>query len=149
MSTETSIEPKVNPNQTWKVNGVHRLTACENRQSGAWSGKVITVTVLDKGGKPLQGVKVRFDVESSSGIAYDRLNVYGPTDENGRISWKHLGIPTQYELFMEGDEKPLIESIRTDLGYLYCKPPGSMFRGWRPTCRPGIYSYRIEIQKRG
>lgn len=139
------IDPKVNPSQTWKVNEVRRLTACENRPGR----KILYVTVLDDESRPLERVKVRFDTEPSSGIAYDHLNVWGTTDENGYLEWMHLGVPTRYQLFMENDEVPLIENIRTDLGYAYCRPPGSLFRGWRPTNRPGIYSYRIEIQRKG
>jgi len=139
------IEPKVNPNPTWKVNRTERLSACDNRPGL----KKIYVTVLDDKGEPLPGVKVRFDTEPSEGIAYDHPNVWGVTDENGYLEWDHFGVPTRYRLWMEEDEEPLIENIRTDLGNEYCRPPGSIFRGWRPVNRPGIYSYRIEIQRKG
>jgi len=78
------------------------------------------------------------------GIAYDHPNVFGLTNENGYLEWDHLGVPTRYLLWMEDDEIPLIENIRTDLGNEYCRAEG-MIGGWRPVNRPGIYSYRIEI----
>jgi hypothetical protein len=145
MSEEELIEPKVNPNPTWKVNTKERRSACDNRPGL----KKIYVKVLDDKGEPLQGVKVRFDVEPSCGIAYDHMDVWGLTDENGYLEWDHLGVPTRYMLWMEDDETPLVENIRTDLGNEYCNPPGSILGGWRPVNRPGIYSYRIEIQRKG
>jgi hypothetical protein len=73
--------------------------------------------------------------------------VWGYTNERGYIEWDHLGVPTRYVLFMGDDAIPLIENIRTDLGNEYCKPPGaSAWSGNVPVNRPGIYSYRFEIQ---
>lgn len=146
MSNERPVEPKVNPNPAWKVNVKERLSACDNRPGL----KKIYVTVLDDKGEPLGGIKVRFDVESSQGIAYDHPNVWGLTDENGYLEWNHLGVPTRYMLWMEDDEDPLVENIRTDLGYEYCRTgtrrqPG----GWRPINKPGVYSYKIEVQRKG
>jgi len=120
------------------------LTACENRPGL----KKIYITVLGEDGQPLQGVEVRFDTESPQGVAYDHPNVWGITSKNGYLAWDHLGVPTRYVLWMEGDANPLIENIRTDLGYGYCRPEGTRFPGWRPVNRPGIYSYQIEIQRR-
>jgi hypothetical protein len=139
-------EPKVNPNAAWRVNTKERVEACDNRPGL----KKIYVTVLDQDGNPLRGVKVRFETEPSEGIAYDHMNIWGLTDENGYIEWDHLGVPTRYVLFMEDDETPLIENIRTDLGNEYCRPPGAApWSGWRPINRPGIYSYRLGIQRKG
>jgi len=138
-------EPTVDPNNaTWQVNASARLSACDNRPGL----KKIYVTVLDQGGQPLAGVKVRFDTEGSQGIAYDHMDIWGVTNESGYLEWDHLGVPTRYQLWMEDDETPLIGNIRTNLGYEYCKPPGSLFGGWRPVNRPGIYSYQIEIQRK-
>lgn len=139
-------EPKVNPNPTWKVNVKERLSACDNRPGL----KKIYVTVLDDKGEPLGDIKVRFDVEPSQGIAYDHPNVWGRTDENGYLDWNHLGVPTRYMLWMEDDETPLVENIRTDLGNEYCRPAGSpWYMNNRPVNEPGIYSYRIEVQRKG
>ncbi len=137
-------EPKVNPNSTWKVNTKERLSACDNRPGL----KKLYVTILDEHGAPLEGIKVRFDVEPSQGIAYDHPNVWGKTDECGCVVWNHLGVPTRYMLFMEDDEAPLIENIRTDFGNEYCRALGRILGGWRPVNRPGVYSCRIEIQKK-
>jgi hypothetical protein len=139
-----SEEPKVDAgNATWQVNIKERVSACDNRPGL----KKIYVTVLDQDGNPLQGIKVRFETEASEGIAYDHMNIWGLTNEDGYIEWDHLGVPTRYVLFMEDDETPLIENIRTDLGNEYCKPPGSSWwSGNVPVNRPGIYSYRLEIQ---
>jgi len=145
MSEEELIEPKVNPDPTWKVNTKARLSACDNRPGL----KKIYVTVLDDKGEPLSGIKVRFDVEPSQGTAYDHPNVWGLTNEQGYLEWDHLGVPTRYMLWMEDDETPLVENIRTDLGYEYCRPSGATLGGWRPVNRPGIYSYRIEIERKG
>jgi len=138
-------EPKVNPNVAWKVNSITRLSACDNRPGL----KKIYVTVLDERGEPLHGVKVRFDTEPSEGIAYDHMDVWGLTGESGYLEWDHLGVPTRYVLWMESDETALVENIRTDLGNEYCCPQGAGSCSWRPVNRPGIYSYRIEIQRKG
>ena len=144
--SERPVEPKVNPNPRWKVITALRLSACDNRPGL----KKIYVQVLDDKGEPLQDVKVRFDTEPSMGIAYDHPNVWGRTDKRGYLEWDHLGIPTRYLLWMEDDELPLIENIRTDLGNEYCRPGGIPdFMGWRPINRPGVYSYRIVIQRKG
>jgi len=131
--------PRLNPNTTWKVNTKERVTACDNRPGL----KRIYLTALGVRGEPLRGVKVRFDTELSEGIAYDHRSIWGLTDENGYLEWDHLGIPTRYVLYMEDDETPLVENIRTDLGKEYCG------RDRRPVNRPGVYSYRIEVQKKG
>jgi hypothetical protein len=104
---------------------------------------------LDDKGEPMSGIKVRFDVEPSQGTAYDHPDVWGLTNEQGYLEWDHLGVPTRYMLWMEDDETPLVENIRTDLGYEYCRPSGATLGGWRPVNRPGIYSYRIEIERKG
>jgi len=144
--TGDSEEPEVNPNHpTWRVKSITRLSACDNRPGL----KKIYVTVWDDHGDvPLQGVKVHFDVEPSYGIAYDHMDVWGLTDENGYIEWDHLGVATRYVLWMDDNETPLVENIRTDLGNEYCCPPGTTVGCWRPVNRPGIYSYRIEIQRK-
>ena len=142
---EGSEEPEVHPNPTWKVNTKERLSACDNRPGL----KKIYVTVLDDRGEPLRGVKVRFDTEPSEGIAYDHMNVWGLTNEQGYVEWDHLGVPTRYRLWMEADDEPLVENIRTNLGNEYCCPSGSVAGCWRAVNRPGIYSYLIEIQRKG
>lgn len=140
-----SDEVNINPNEEWKVTKAERLSACDNRPGL----KKLYVTVLDAEGVPMGGIKVRFDTHPSEGIAYDHPNVWGLTDENGYIECDHLGIPTRYMLWMEGDEVPLVENIRTDLGYEYCKIPGARsYMGNRPVNKPGVYSYRIEVQRK-
>jgi len=139
-------KPRINENPNWRVNSIERLSACDNRPGL----KKIYITVLDIKGEPMPNIKVRFDTESSHGIAYDHPFIWGLTNErNGYLEWNHLGIPTRYLLWMEEDATPLIENIKTDLGYEYCKPGSWPFSvgGWRPINRPGIYSYRIVIQK--
>jgi len=128
----------IDPTSPWRVNVAERLTACDNRPGL----KKLYVTVLDGNGVPLSGIKVRFGVAPSYGTAYDHPNVWGLTNEQGYLEWEHYGVPTRYTLWMEDDETPLVENIRTDLGYEYCD-------GWRPVNRPGIYSYRIEVQRKG
>ena len=143
---ERPIEPKVNPNPAWKVNVKERLSACDNRPGL----KKLYVTVLDDKGEPMSGIKVRFDVEPSEGTAYDHPNVWGMTDENGRLEWSHLGISTRYMMWMEDDEDPLIENIRVDFGYEYCRVRGApSYMGNRPVNKPGVYSYKFEIQRKG
>ena len=120
-----------------------RVSACDNRPGL----KKIYVTVLDENDKPLPCVKVGFGTELSYGIAYDHMNIWGLTDENGYLEWDHLGVPTVYQLLIE--DELVITNIRTDLGNEYCRPPGSSW--WSsnvPVNRPGIYSYRLEIQKK-
>lgn len=133
---------KVNDHLYWTVIRGDHVSACDNRPGL----KKIYVKIKDALGRPLRGIKVRFETEESEGIAYDHMNIWGVTDANGYLEWDHLGVPTRYLLFMEDDETPLIEDIRTDLGNEYCKPPGSLpWQGNRPVNRPGIHSYRIEI----
>jgi hypothetical protein len=139
------IEPKVNPNPTWAVITVERVSACDNRPGL----KKMYVTVRDARGNPLPGVAVAFDTEPSQGIAYDHPNVWGVTDWMGYLEWDHLGVPTRYCLWMEDDDTPLVENIRTDLGNEYCKLGGlTDLWGRRPVNRSGVYSYRIEIWKK-
>jgi len=146
MKDTRDIEPKINPNNPiWQVNYASKVSACDNRPGY----KKIYVTVLDEDGEPLHGIKVRFDTEPSEGQAYNHMDIWGLTNERGYLEWDHLGIPTRYQLWMEDDKTALVENIRTDLGYEYCKPPGSLFGGWRPVNRPGVYSYQIEIQRKG
>jgi len=145
---QDSEELKVNPDSAWQVkaDATERLSACDNRPGL----KKIYVTILDEKGDPLRGVKVRFETEPSEGIAYDHMNIWGLTNENGYVEWDHLGKPTRYMLWVGDEQKPLIENIRTDLGNEYCKLPSSSW--WSsnvPVNRPGIYSYRITIQKKG
>jgi len=143
---ERPIEPIAKPNKYWQVNTAAAVSACDNRPGL----KMLYVTVLGEDGVGLGGIKVRFDTEPSKGIAYDHPNVWGVTDENGYLEWNHLGIPTRYLLWMEDDADPLIENIRTDLGYEYCKQGTWPWQKWgyRPINKPGVYSYRIEVQRR-
>lgn len=136
---------KVNDNETWEVESVARLSACDNRPGL----KKIYVWVMDQDGHPLAGARVRFDTHPSYGVAYDHMNVWGLTDQNGYLEWDHLGKPTRYRLWMEDGETPLVENIRTDLGNEYCRGEGwPPWAGWRPVNRPGIYSYRVRIMWR-
>ena len=139
------MDGKVNPNIRWKVNGCTRLSACDNRPGL----KKFYVTVLGADGLPKPDIIVGFDTEPSRGTAYDHRDIWGITDENGYLEWRHFGVPTRYMIWMEDDEAPLIENIRTDLGYEYCRPPGTTLGGWRSVNKPGVYSYRIEIQEVG
>jgi hypothetical protein len=142
-ASNDSEEPEVDPDSAWRVNTKERVSACDNRPGL----KKIYVTVLDDRGEPLRGVKVRFDTEPSEGIAYDHQDVWGFTNEQGYVEWNHLGVPTRYRLWMEDDDEPLVENIRTDLGNEYCYIGGQP-TSWRPVNRPGVYSYRIEIQRK-
>jgi len=122
----------------------HKRTACQNRPGY----KKIYMTVLDEDGRPLQGVKVGFDTEPSSGIVYDHPNFWGLTDGNGYLEWDHLGVPTIYNLFV-GDMH-IAGNIRTDFANEYCKPPGSpWWSGNRPVNRPGIVSWDLELRRSG
>lgn len=135
--------PKENPNSRFKLVYAERVTACNNRPGL----KMIYVQVFDEKDEPLRGIIVRFDTEPSEGIAYDHRDIWGVTDKNGYVNWDHLGRPTRYRLYMNGDEEPLVENVRTDLGHEYCYLRGIPVN-WRPINRPGIYSYRIEIQRK-
>lgn len=137
-------QPIINPNPNWEVVNISRLSACDNRPGL----KMMYVWVRDAQGNPLAGVKVRFDTEPSFGVAYDHPNIWGRTNKYGYLEWDHFGVPTRYILWMEDDATPLITRIRTDLGNEYCRPEGTVLGWFRPVNRPGIYSYRIEIQQR-
>jgi len=117
----------------------HRRSACENRPGLS----MIRITVLDKDGLPLKGVKVGFDTEPARGIAYDHPDIWGLTDENGYLEWNHFGVPTQYRLWAGG--VLTVVNIRTDLGNEYC---GTGLGSWRPVNLPGIYSWDILLQQR-
>lgn len=145
MSEGNELYPKEHANPNWYVKFWERLSACDNRPGM----RMIWVKVLDANLVPLAGVKVRFDTEPSSGIAYDHPNTYGITDEEGRVEWRHLGIPTRYRIFMLDDAMPQVSNIRTDLGNEYCRGEGwPPWAGWRPVNRPGVYSYRLTIVRR-
>jgi len=124
-------------NLDWELRK-HRFTACENKPGL----KMFYVKVLDKEGKGLYELEVSFDTEPSHGIVYDHPNWWGLTDENGYTEWNHLGIPTIYEMFIDGE--PVVGNIRLDLGNEYC---GVGLGSWRPVNRPGIYSYWFELQQ--
>ena len=135
-----------NPNSMWRVMGAARLSACENRPGL----KKIYIRVSDENGAGLENIRIRFGWESGRGMAYDHPNVFGVTDGQGFLEWDHFGVPTVYMFYMESDETPLVENIRTDLGNEYCQPGGYAGIGtWRPINRPGSYSYRFEVQRRG
>ena len=142
------IEPKANPNAMWRVTHVERLSACQNRPGL----KKLYLRIVDDKGEGLSGIKVRFGWESGKGMAYDQPNVWGVTDDQGFIEWDSFGVPTRYSFYIEGDEDPLVENIRVDLGYEYCSPsawpPKSWVHGWIPVNRPGIYSYRFVVQQK-
>jgi hypothetical protein len=138
-------EPQVNANSAWKVNIKERVSACDNRPGL----KKIYVTVLDEKGDSLRGVKVRFETEPSEGIVYDHMNIWGLTDEDGYAEWDHLGIPTRYMMFVEDEVEPVIWNIRTDLGNEYCRQRADYPWSYNPVNRPGIHSYRLEIQLKG
>ena len=143
--------PIVNKNNNWVVRRVYRLSACDNRPGL----KMIYVTVLDNKGARLSGVKIRMDVQpTGTGTAFDHPNIWQLTGSRegrkGYWEWNHLGIPTRYVLWMGSDEIPLIENIRVDLGYEYCNKgrwPWDKW-GYNSINRPGVYSYRIEIQRK-
>jgi len=124
----------LSPNWSMKK---HRLSACDNRPGL----KMIYVTVLDVDGRPIYEAEVGFDTEPSHGIIYDHPDFWGLTDENGYVEWNHLGIPTQYNLYIDGHL--VVQNIRMDLGNEYC---GTGIGSWRPVNRPGIYSYWLELQ---
>lgn len=124
-------------NDEWQL-FYHRRTACENRPG---YGKLY-VTLRDKNGQPIRNATVSFDVEPSTGIAYDHPDIWGLTNEKGYLEWDHFGVPTQYHLSVNGEA--VVVNIRTDLPNEYC---GSGIGSWRPVNRPGIYSYDIELQQ--
>jgi len=116
----------------------HRLTACENKPGL----KMIYVKVLDEKGRGIYEAEVGFNTEPSHGIVYDHPDFRGLTDENGYISWDSLGIPTIYNLSIDGEV--VVQNIRLDLGNEYC---GVGLGSWRPVNRPGIYSYWFELRQ--
>jgi len=138
---------KVNLHPKWLLTAAERLSACDNRPGL----KKLYLRVPDDKGEGLENVKIRFGWESGQGIAYDHPDIWGITDGQGFLEWDTFGVPTRYSFYMEDEETPLVENIRTDLGNEYCNPgtwqpwaPG----GWRPVNRPGIYSYRFEVQRK-
>jgi len=142
--------PIVYENPDWEVLVVSRLTACDNRPG---YGRIY-LWALDWQGGYLGQVEVGYDTRPSEGIAYDHPNIFGTTGTKpgnlGYIEWEHLKIPTEYRCFVQG--ALLIDHLTTALGNEYCNPgsvvpwnPGN----WRPVNRPGIYSFRIVIQKVG
>jgi len=135
--------PVVAANAAYEALYIHRFDACENKQGPGWTGKTFTVTVLDKDGTPRHRVRVGFSPWAVEGVAYDHPNIWGLTDEDGRMAWDHLGVATRYSLWVEGQD--VVKNIRVDLGYEYCRKFGSRLPGFRPTNKPGIYSYDIHI----
>jgi len=120
----------------------HRYTACENFQRAGWSGKMISVQVLNPEGNPVPGVKVGFDTEPSRGIAYDHPDVWAFTDENGYVTWDSLGIPARYRVWI--NDVLAVTNVRTDFGNEYC---GEGRRNWRAINKPGRYSWALELRQ--
>lgn len=140
--------PIVYASERWRVTRAWRRTACENRPGL----KMFYVNVTDADGEPLGDVQISFDTEpGNSGTIYDHPYIYGRTGtrrgREGYAEWNHFGIPTRYMMWVGGEL--LIERLRTDLGYEYCRP-GSRWdpRGWRPINKPGVYSYTIEVVRK-
>jgi len=136
--------PVVRDSDTYLITRIHRRTAWENRPGY----KMLRVRIV-RDGQPIGGVFVRFDTQPSEGIAFDHPNIWGVTGRKegnlGYIEWDTFGIPTRYRLFTDDSDEPLIDNIRTDLGNEYPVPPGAVEpTSWRPTNRPGFYSYDIE-----
>lgn len=140
--------PLVAESPNWEAVTIHRRTGWENRPGL----KMLRVTVLDKDGNKLGGVKVRFDTEpGDSGTIYDHRNIWGETGvrsgREGYAEWEHFGVPTRYMMWL--NDELFISNLRTDLGYEYPIPPGqSTAVSWRPTNRPGFYSYDITVQQK-
>ncbi len=114
-----------------------KLSACENRPGL----RNFYVMILGKDGKGVYEAEVGLDTVASHGRAYDHKNIYGLTDENGYLEWMHLGIPTVYNLFINGEL--VVENIRLDAGNEYC---GTGRGSWRPVNKPGTYSFWFELQ---
>ena len=141
--------PRVHYSTVWEVQRCWRRTACDNRPGL----KMFYVNVNDENGEPLGGVRIGFDTEPpDTGVVYDHPNIWGRTGtrrgREGYAEWDHLGVPTRYILWVDGEL--LIENLRTDLGNEYCNAgPRWEPRGWRPVNKPGVYSYDVEIQWKG
>jgi len=140
--------PIVNESPYWVARRVWRRTACQNRPGL----RMMYVNVKDADGEPIGGIHIEFGTEpGSNGNIYDHPDVWGETGSRyGRVGyaeWRHPGLSNRYQLRIEGEL--LIENIRTDLAYEYCRGRGQVLGGWIPVNRPGVYSYDIEIQRRG
>ena len=141
--------PIVHDSDVWEVRRCWRRTACDNRPG---LGRFY-INVKDENGGALGNVRIGFDTEpGDSGTIYDHPDIWGWTGtrrgREGYAEWDHFGIPTRYMMYVDGEL--LIENIRADLGNEYCQP-GSVWNpsGWRPVNRPGVYSYTIELQRKG
>ena len=141
--------PIVRDSDRWLVRVLRRRTACENRPGL----KMFRVDAKDENGEPLGNVGIGFDTEPpDTGVVYDHPSIWGRTGtrrgREGYAEWDHLGIPTRYMMYVNFEL--LIENLRTDLGNEYCNAgPAWDPRGWRPVNRPGVYSYDIELQRKG
>ena len=141
--------PVVFESPHWEVVRAWRCTACENRPGL----KRFYINVRDADGELLGDVEIEFDTEpGDSGTVYDHPNIYGRTGtrrgRRGYAEWNHFGVPTRYMFWIEGEL--LIERLRTDLGYEYCNQgrwPWDKW-GYNAINRPGIFSFRIEVQRR-
>jgi hypothetical protein len=131
----------------WKVLWVEKVNACDSKGFSGWSGKMIQVWVVDEKGVPQQGVEVRFGIEPSFGVAYDRPDFGGLTSRFGLVEWDSLGSPTRYQIWMGDDEAPLVTNVRADLGNEYCQR--GAYPSWRPGCWPGFHPYKLKVQARG
>jgi len=133
-----------------KVIMIHRLTAWEQR----YIPGTLFFESLDKNGEKIGGLKIQVETESDpNGNIYDHQDVWGRVGvTKGRLGYAeyvHLQKPTIYIVrFGEDGDNLAIGNLRTDLGNEYPTPPGSNRpASYVPTCRPGIYSYRIIIQE--
>lgn len=137
--------PNVLENEDWEIKVLERLTAYKNRPGE----KKMYVNTKGIDGQRVGAVRIGFDVEGGEAIAFDHKNIYGYTGTRhgnlGFLVWEHFGKPTRYIVTIEG--KIIVTNLRTDLGNEY-PMLGEQIISYRPVNRPGIYSYRFEIQKK-
>lgn len=128
--------PVVRDSDHWRVTRAWRRTACENRikDSRIWV-------------KAPPGAIVRIEYEYGKGQAFDRPNILGTVDDQGYLWW-YNSKRTAGRMSVEVDGELLVERVRFDLGYEYCKRSRWSLLGNRPSNKPGQYVYDLVFERK-
>ena len=141
--------------RNWKVALLRARTAWETRAFG--QSKIYVQVYEADGGTPVNGIRVRFEVMPTIGLAYKHDLIYGPTGKRGNLEgyleYQYRTVHPQgavYSVYIGDSEEPVIVDLNTrNVPYEYPIPPGSNTpTSYRPTVGPGMVSYDITIVRK-
>jgi hypothetical protein len=124
---------------------VERLTACQCLLGG---NQEVVFFVESRAGDGLQGVQIQPQLVLGEGAVADVPQWIGFTNDQGTLVFRHLCVPTRYDVWVEGELA--ISGLRMDLPwYEYCNPSDPYSpappHGWRVVNKPGFYGYHVYL----